>query len=465
MSDEKQQDVIAPAQSSTESIDIGKVDLENDGEVFKRGEGIEDFRTVSWVHTSMIFLKVIFATGVLTIPSAMYTLGAFPGAINVLGWQALNTWCALVLGNFRNNHPGCHSIADMGQLVGGRVVKEISGMLFLVAFIIVAASGMVGVSTALNALSNHSLCTNYFSIVAAIMIAVCASVRKFEKIAWITWAGFASVFIAVFIVVVGVTTRDRPAAAPQSGPYEFGYHVIAHPTFAAGITAASTIFCSGAGTSAFLPVMSEMRNPREYSKAVNWCMGIVTAAYLSFSLVVYKWCGKWVASPSLGSAGPMVKKIAYGIGLIGLCVSGALYVHVSAKYVFVRILRNSKHLQANSAVHWGTWFGCVAAMSITSFLIASGVPIFNYLLSLAGSVAFAPLALGLPGWLWIYDHADYWKGTLWQKTMYMLHVVLIFISAFLTIGGTYGVIVQILNAYKDGLIDSAFSCADNSNSS
>jgi hypothetical protein len=89
----------------------------------------------------------------------------------------------------------------MGQVVGGRVVKEITGVLFLVAFIIVGASGMVGVSTALNALSNHSLCTNYFSIIAAIMIAVCASVRKFEKLAWITWAGFASVFIAVFVVV------------------------------------------------------------------------------------------------------------------------------------------------------------------------------------------------------------------------------------------------------------------------
>jgi hypothetical protein len=32
-------------------------------------------------------------------------------------------------------------------------------------------------------------------------VGLCASVRKFEKIAWITWAGFASVFIAVFIVV------------------------------------------------------------------------------------------------------------------------------------------------------------------------------------------------------------------------------------------------------------------------
>jgi hypothetical protein len=75
------------------------------------------------------------------------------------------------------------------------------GVLFLLAFIIVGASGMVGVSTALNALSNHSLCTNYFSVIAAIMIGVCASMRKFEKLALITWAGFASVFVAVFIVV------------------------------------------------------------------------------------------------------------------------------------------------------------------------------------------------------------------------------------------------------------------------
>ncbi|KAI8942502.1 hypothetical protein NX059_000566 [Plenodomus lindquistii] len=465
MSSEKHDDFIEPARSdSRESVSVGKVDSDNEGEVFKRGEGIEDFRTVHWIQTTMILLKLIFATGVLTIPSAMYTLGAFPGAINVLGWQFLNTWCALIQGNFRHRHAGCHSIADMGYVVGGKFIRELAGVLFLIAFIIVAASGIVGVSTALNALSEHALCTNYFSIIAALMVGICASVRKFEKIAWVTWAGFISVFVAVFIVVVGVTTLDRPAAAPQSGPYDFGYHVISHPTFAAGITAASTIFCSGAGTPAFLPVMSEMRNPKEFGKAVKWCMGFVTAAYLSFSLVVYKWCGKWVASPSLGSAGPTVKKVAYGVGIIGLCVSGALYVHVSAKYVFVRILRNSRHLQANSVVHWSVWMGCITAMTVISFLIASGVPIFNYLLSLAGSVAFAPLALCLPGWLWLYDHADYWRGNALHKIMYALHVLLILIGLFLTVGGTYGVIVQIKDAYRDGTISSAFSCADNSNS-
>ena len=43
-------------------------------------------------------------------------------------------------------------------------------------------------------------------------------------------------------------------------------------------------------------------------------MGIVQASYLAFSLVVYKWCGKWVTNPSLGSAGSTLKKVAYGIG-------------------------------------------------------------------------------------------------------------------------------------------------------
>jgi len=34
---------------------------------------------------------VIFATGVLGIPSALYSLGALPGALSVVGWGALNT--------------------------------------------------------------------------------------------------------------------------------------------------------------------------------------------------------------------------------------------------------------------------------------------------------------------------------------------------------------------------------------
>jgi hypothetical protein len=260
---------------------------------------------------------------------------------------------------------------------------------------------------------------------------------------------------------VGVTTLDRPAAAPKTGDYDFGYHVIGNPTFVTGITSVATIFCSGAGTSAFLPVISEMRRPKDYNKSVYLCMSIVTASYLTFSLVVYRWCGQWVASPSLGSAGDTIKKVAYGIGLTGLLVSACLYVHVAAKYLFVRLLRHSEHFQKNTVTHWAVWLGCTTSMSAVSFLIASGIPIFNYLLALAGSLTFSPLALGLPGYLWVYDHQHYRHGKWWQVLAYYLNWLMIALSVFLTVGGTYGVIQNIIDAYANGLIGGAFSCDNN----
>jgi hypothetical protein len=382
----------------------------------------------------------------------MLSLGALGGALSVIGWGALNTYTAVVQGNFRNSHPGCHSIADMSYVMGGLWLKEAVGALFLVAYVLCAGAGILGVSIAFNALSTHGACTVWFSFVATVLVALCASVRKFHSIGWLTWAGFISIFTAVFIVVIAVTTLDRPAAAPQTGDFELGYFVIANPTFIAGITASATIFVSSAGTSAFLPVISEMRKPKDFNKALYVCMAIVQAAYLSFSLVVYKWCGQWVASPSLGSAGPTVKKVAYGIGLIGLIVSACLYLHVAAKYLFVRILRNSPHLQRNTVVHWGTWLSCTFGLSFISFILAEAVPIFNYLVALTGSVCFAPLAIMLPGFMWLYDHGAYRKGSMGQKLMYYAHFFLPVLGLFLCVGGTYGVAQLIIDAYATGQI-------------
>ena len=76
----------------------------------------------------------------------MYALGAVGGALSVIGWGALNTYLAVVQGDFRNSHPGCHSIADMAEIIGGKVLKEITGALFLVAYVLCAGSGILGVS-------------------------------------------------------------------------------------------------------------------------------------------------------------------------------------------------------------------------------------------------------------------------------------------------------------------------------
>lgn len=125
---------------------------------------------------------------------------------------------------------------------------------------------------------------------------------------------------------------------------------------------------------------------------------------------------------------------------------------VAAKYIFVRILRDSRHLQSNTFIHWSTWLSCTFGLAAISFVIAEAVPIFDYLLSLAGSICAAPLALALPAWLWLYDHMHWRTGSAAKQIAFWLHVMLIALGAFVSVGGTYGVAVQIKEAYASGEI-------------
>jgi chromate transport protein ChrA len=73
----------------------------------------------------------------------------------------------------------------MAFAVGGLIAKEICGCLFMVAYILCTGSGIIGLATGLNALSDHATCTVWFAFVSAVAIVICASVRKFEKIGWL----------------------------------------------------------------------------------------------------------------------------------------------------------------------------------------------------------------------------------------------------------------------------------------
>lgn len=63
-------------------------------------------------------------------------------------------------------------------------------------------------------------------------------------------------------------------------------------------------------------------------KSLIMCQTVISIAYIVVGVVVYYYCGSFVASPALGSAGPTIKKVSYGIGLPGLLISAILLLHV-----------------------------------------------------------------------------------------------------------------------------------------
>jgi hypothetical protein len=68
---------------------------------------------------------------------------------------------------------------------------------------------------------------------------------------------------------------------------------------------------SYSGTPAFFNVIGEMRQPKDYNKALYACQTVVTATYLTIGIVVYFYCGQYLANPALGSAGMLITRIRY----------------------------------------------------------------------------------------------------------------------------------------------------------
>ncbi|KAF4228997.1 hypothetical protein CNMCM6805_001791 [Aspergillus fumigatiaffinis] len=152
--------------------------------------------------------------------------------------------------------------------------------------------------------------------------------------------------------------------------------------------------------------------------------------------------------------------VSYAVAFIRLIVSGTLYLHVAVKYVVVRILGNSRHLEASTVVRWVTWFASTIILGALVFILAEGIPIFNYLIALVGSVCFVPLAMSIPGWLWLYDNGHYMKDTVIQRVVYLLHCGLVILGLLFLVLAMYGVIVQISDSYNSGAVGSAFGSRD-----
>ena len=136
----------------------------------------------------------------------------------------------------------------------------------------------------------------------------------------------------VFSVTVAVGVQDRPAAAPKDGIWVSDYNISNAPSFVDGISAISALIFAFSGTPAFFSIVAEMREPRHYTRSMLICQGIVTCTYIAIGVVVYYFCGSYVASPALGSAGPTMKKVCYGFALPGLIVTAMIVTHVSHRH-------------------------------------------------------------------------------------------------------------------------------------
>ena len=180
----------------------------------------------------MFLIKQTFATGVLSMPSAMYYLGGVASPLFIIWWGLINTYSAYIQGHFKLAHPKMHTIIDgaeisvmhlSGSKIGSKIAKYVTEVLYIISWLLCVGLAVLAIGTALNAITKHGTCTVVFNIVAFIISTAAGSIRKIHGLGIILWIGFVSAIVSVLMVVIAVAIRSRPAYAPQTGPFDLGF--------------------------------------------------------------------------------------------------------------------------------------------------------------------------------------------------------------------------------------------------
>jgi hypothetical protein len=267
-------------------------------------------------------------------------------------------------------------------------------------------------------------------------------------------------------------------AAVQSHPAGFDLDTLGNPIVTA-VPVVGTTFVNGVG--AFLNIsytfigqitlpsfIAEMRDPRDFPKALWACTIAEIILFSIVGAVVYAYTGnQYMTAPAFGSLEPVFKKVSFSFMIPTIIFLGVLYASVSARFVFFRIFQNSKHKNEHTVVGWATWTGILLATWIVAFIIAQVIPFFSSLLSLMSSLFDS--FFGFIFWGVAYfrmRRADGSVAVVKEHTVagYLLgalNIVIILIGIFFLTVGTYATVESIILEFESGAVRSVFSCASN----
>ncbi|KAF8057583.1 transmembrane amino acid transporter protein-domain-containing protein [Lyophyllum atratum] len=449
-----------PKYASSESIPgddviVRQIDEESDLDV--------KYRTCSWQKTAGLLFSEYICLAVLSFPWSFSVLGLVPGILVTIGVALACLYTSLILGRYCLKYPELRDICDIGrQLFGGSVIAyNVTCVFFILNNTFIQALHVLVGARLLNTLSNSSQCTIVFAVITAIICFVFTLPRTLNQLSYIGIFSAVTMGIAVLLAIIFAGVQSHPAGyIPGSQPIVTTFPV-AGTNFVSGMSAFLNITYTLVGQAAIPSFIAEMENPKDFPKAL-WAVAIAeTITFTLCGALVYHFVGnQYVTAPAFGSLTPILKKISFSFAIPTIIFLGALYSSVTARFIFFRLFKGSKHLHANSIIAWSTWTGIIAATWVVAFIIAQVIPFFSDMLSLMCSLFDG--WFGFIFWAMAYLHLHpgktKWNGVL-KSLETLMNYFFILLGAFILVAGTYTSVQSIINSYAANLIGGLFSCA------
>lgn len=409
---------------------------------------------------SMIAYSV--ALGVLSIPLTVATIGIVPFILLCVLFGVLTMYVGIEYWRITIMYPGVHNLEQAGDLLYGKPGAVIFSSVQLIFSIFLQGNHVLLGVYAFHYLGWHS-CAVALAVVFAIISFVSTLPRSYKLFSIQASISFTSILTVVIVTMISSAVSGPQNKSPDDPPKRilaFGSTPQVPHDFLAGVSAVSNVFVSFGAHPSYMPIISEMRDRRQFPKSVGLVVIISFVVYVITGCVVNKYLGQYTKSPSLGSLTPTMVKVAYGLAIPTILVAGVASGHVSGKALFVSFFRSKKRRRFanNRAVTIIAWVVINIFTWTCAFILAELIPFFSSFLNLEASLMWSLLLAAAPlFYIWRHQH-DYRSS--WQNFLGMLFAFTVFgIAGFLCIAGVIAAAKSIHDQYQNGSVGTPFSCS------
>ncbi|KAK5991311.1 N amino acid transport system protein [Cladobotryum mycophilum] len=419
--------------------------------------GNAHFHRLGWKRLAIVTIVEAIALGALSLPGAYHTLGMFPGVFLTITIGMIAIFTSYIVGQVKLAYPEISHYADAGRLLLGRFGYELFGAALVLELVMVVGSHALTGSIALGTLNDNHVCSIVFSAISAIILLILAIPPSFTEVAILGYIDFVSILAAVGITIIATGIQAHDSKGGLSG-VEWSAWPQENVTFSEAFVAVSNIIFAFSFAIGQFSFMDEMHTPTDYMKSI-WASGIAQIViYTITGALCYAFIGPSVQSPALLSAGPLISKIAFGIALPVIFISGSINSTVALRYIHGRMWKNSILRYINTPTGWASWIGLVTVFTIIAWVIAEAIPIFSDLLSLASALFVSGFSFWIPAIMW-FKLLCRGKWYSRKNILISLGSILAFIIGVVTlVAGTYATIVDIIKETSDGSAHSPFTC-------
>ncbi|KAE9394048.1 hypothetical protein BT96DRAFT_1022720 [Gymnopus androsaceus JB14] len=445
--------------SSAESLSVGiQIAQESENEI--------RYRTCSWQKTAALLFSEYICLAMVSFPWSFSVLGMVPGVIVTLAVASTCLYTSLILGRFCLKHPEMRDICDIGRYLfgGSELAYNLTAIMFILNNVFIQGLHVLTGAKYLNTLSNSAECTIVFGVITSIICFIISLPRTLNQMSWLGTFSAVTMGLAVLLTMIFSGIQSHPAGYIAGEEPLVTAIPVAGTTFISGMSAFLNITYTLVGQAAIPSFIAEMKNPKDFPKSSlgryhrrNHHLYDLRSCRVSLLLET-----NTSLRPRSVRCSPCSRKSRF-LSRYRQSSSWELCIpSISARFIFFRLFRESRHRHSNTVLGWGVWIGIVATTWVFAWIIAEIIPFFSDMLSLMSSLfdGWFGFIFWAMAYLTMYPGQQKWAGPL-RSAETLLNYFFILLGAYITVAGTYTSVESIIESYQAQEVGGVFTCASN----